>query len=266
MELAGKVAVVTGSGNGMGEAIARRFAAAGAKVLVTDIEPDSVERVATELGTIGLAADITVESNVQRVAALAAERLGPVDVWHSNAGISGPRAASELQDDQIWDTMWRLHVMSHVYAARAVLPSMLARGDGYLLATASNTALSLQAEKLAYSVTKRGALALSEWLAVNFRPKGIKVSCFCPGAVLTRMLTGDALMSGSPALTNARTPEQVAEIVLQGIRDERFLIVTRPGEEEVLNEKATDYDGWIDAKFKSFEALVGQPGALNQRI
>jgi NAD(P)-dependent dehydrogenase (short-subunit alcohol dehydrogenase family) len=259
MDLPGKVAVVTGSGNGIGEAIAKRFAAAGAKVLVTDVEPESVRRVATEIGALGLATDITVESNVQMAAALAEERLGPVDIWHSNAGLSGPRAAGELQDDQLWDAMWRLHVMSHLYAARAVLPSMLERGDGYLLATASSTALSLQVEKLAYSVTKRGALALSEWLAVTFRPKGIKVSCVCPGAVLTRMLTGDLLGPGSPALANARTPEQVAEIVIHGIRDERFLIVTNPGEEEVLSEKAADYDAWIDAKFKSFGEFIGRP-------
>lgn len=122
MELAGKVAVVTGSGSGIGEAIAKRFAAEGAKVLVTDIQEAGVERVAGEIGTVGVAADITVESEVQRVAAIAAERLGPVDVWHSNAGIAGPREPGELQDDALWEAMWRLHVMSPVYAARAVLP------------------------------------------------------------------------------------------------------------------------------------------------
>lgn len=259
MDLAGKVAVVTGSGNGLGEAVARWFAAAGARVLVTDVEPESVARVAAELETVGLAVDITVEANVRQVAALAEERLGPVDVWYSNAGISGPRAPGKLQDNQLWDTMWRLHVLSHVYAARTVLPSMLARGDGYLVATASSIALSLQAEKLAYSVTKRAALALSEWLAANFRPRGIKVSCVCPGAMLTRMIAGDVLGPGSAALASALTPEQAAEIVLDGLRDERFLIVTRPGTENALREKAADYDGWLDASFASFAEFTGQP-------
>jgi NAD(P)-dependent dehydrogenase (short-subunit alcohol dehydrogenase family) len=257
MKLAGKVAVVTGSGHGIGEAIAKRFAAEGAKVLVTDIDEEAAARVAAEIGTVGLAADVTIESDVQRIAALAEDRLGPVDVWHSNAGIAGPREPGKLQDDALWNTMWRLHVLSHVFAARAVLPSMLRRGDGYLLATASNTALSIQAEKLAYSVTKRGTLALSEWLAINFRPKGIKVSCFCPGAMRTRMLAANGFAPDSPIITTARTPEEVADIIVRGIDAERFLILTNPNDAHVLNEKAADYDAWLDTKLKSFEDYVG---------
>jgi NAD(P)-dependent dehydrogenase (short-subunit alcohol dehydrogenase family) len=258
MELARKVAVVTGSGNGIGEAIAKRFAAEGAKVLVTDIERESVDRVAAEIGCPGMAVDITVESNVQQVVALAEERLGPVDIWHSNAGIAGPRQPGDVQDDALWDAMWRLHVMSHVYASRALLPSMLERGDGYLIATASNTALSLQVEKLAYSVSKRGTLALCEWLAANFRPKGVKVSCFCPGAMRTRMFAANGFAEDSPALTNARTPEQVAEVIVQGIRAEKFLILTDPGDLAALSERASGYDTWLDAKLESFEAFVAQ--------
>jgi NAD(P)-dependent dehydrogenase (short-subunit alcohol dehydrogenase family) len=257
VELEGKVAVVTGSGNGIGAAIVRRFAAEGAKVLVTDIDEEAVQRVAAEIGTVGVAADVTVESEVQRIAAVAVDKLGPVDIWYSNAGVAGPREVGQLQDDALWDTMWRLHVMSHVYAARAVLPAMLERGHGYLLATASNTALSIQVEKLAYSVTKRGTLALSEWLAINYRSKGIKVSCFCPGAMRTRMLAANGLAPDSPALSNARTPEQVAEIIVRGINAEKFLILTSPGDEQVLNEKAGDYDAWLDAKLSSYEDLVG---------
>lgn len=257
MELEGKVAVVTGSGHGIGEAIITRFAAAGAKVLVTDIDEQAVERVAEAIGAIGIAADITVESEVQRVAAFAQEELGPVDVWHSNAGLAGPRQIGELQDDTLWDTMWQLHVMSHLYAARAVLPTMLRRGDGYLLATASNTALSLQMEKLAYSVTKRGTLALSEWLAANYRSKGIKVSCFCPGAMRTRMLAANGFAPDSPAMNNAHTPEQVAEIIVDGIRAERFLILTKSEDAQVMADKAADFDVWLDTKFRSYEDLVG---------
>jgi NAD(P)-dependent dehydrogenase (short-subunit alcohol dehydrogenase family) len=257
MELEGKVAVVTGSGHGIGEAIVQRFAAEGARVLVTDIDEQAVQRVAEQIGTAGMAADVTVESEVQRIAAFARDRLGPVDIWHSNAGIAGPREVGELQDDALWDTMWRLHVMSHVYAARAVLPAMLERGDGYLLATASNTALSLQVEKLAYSVTKRGTLALSEWLATNYRSKGIKVSCFCPGAMRTRMLAANGFAPDSPAVSNARTPKQVADIIVGGIRAEKFLILTNPSDDQVLGEKADDYDAWLDTKFSSYEHLVG---------
>jgi NAD(P)-dependent dehydrogenase (short-subunit alcohol dehydrogenase family) len=160
MKLDGKVAVVTGSGNGIGEAIARRFAAEGARVVVTDIEPAAVERVADAIGTVGMAADITAPASVRAVAELARETYGEVDVWLSNAGVAGPRQPGDLQDDSLWDLMWRLHVLSHLHAAREVLPSMIARGDGYLLQTASSVALSTQPEKLAYSVTKqRGARA-----------------------------------------------------------------------------------------------------------
>lgn len=257
MKLEGKVAVVTGSGNGIGEAIAKRFTAEGAKVLVTDIEADSVERVAAEIGTVGLAADVTVESNVQRIVALAQERLGPIDVWYSNAGMAGPREPGSLQDDRLWDSMWRLHVMSHVFAARAVLPSMIERGEGYLLATASSTALSTQVEKVAYAVTKRGTLALSEWLAISFRSRGIKVSCFCPSAMKTRMLAANDISSDSPAMQNARTPEEVADIIVRGIDAERFLILTNPDEADVLKDKGEDYDGWLDTKLRSFEDLLG---------
>lgn len=245
MELGGKVAVVTGAGNGIGEAIARRFAAEGAKVVITDIEPDAVARVSGELGVPGIAVDITAEASVQQVAKLARDSHGEIDVWLSNAGVAGPRDPDGLQDDATWDLQWRLHVLAHLYAARAVLPSMLARGDGYLLQTASSVALASQPDKLAYSVTKHAALALSEWLAVHASPRGVKVSCFCPGPMLTRMLAANGFPDDHPAITAALTPEQVADVVVRGITDERFLILTRPGSEQALAEKAADYDAWI---------------------
>jgi NAD(P)-dependent dehydrogenase (short-subunit alcohol dehydrogenase family) len=257
MNLDGKVAVVTGSGNGIGAAIARRFAAEGAKVLVTDIEAEAARRVGEEIGTAWAAADVTVEADVQRLAATAAAELGPVDLWHSNAGFAGRREPGSLQDDATWDRMWRLHVLAHLFAARAVLPSMLARGDGYLLATASTTALSTQVEKAAYGVTKRGALALSEWLAISYRGKGIKVSCYCPGAMLTRMFAANGYSEDSPAYQGALTPEQVADVIVKGIEAEEFLILNNPADVAVLADKAADYDGWIDTKTASFAALVG---------
>lgn len=257
MQLAGKVAVITGSGNGIGAAIAKRFADEGAKVLVTDIEADSVQRVADEIGTVGLAADVTVESEVARIAAYAGEQLGPIDIWHSNAGYSGPREPGSLQSDSTWELTWRLHVMSHVYAVRAVLPSMLQRGDGYLLATASSAALSTQGEKVAYAVTKHGALALSEWLAITYRPKGIKVSCYCPGAMLTRMFAANGFPEESLAHRSAFTPEQVAEVVVRGIESERFLILNRPEDANPLTAKATDYEAWLDARSGDFANLIG---------
>jgi len=245
VKLDGKVAVVTGSGNGIGEAIARRFAAEGARVVVTDIDDEAVARVAGEIGTAGLAADITEPASVRAVADLARSSYGEVDVWLSNAGVAGPRQPGDLQDDSLWDIMWRLHVLSHLNAAREVLPSMIARGDGYLLQTASSVALGTQPEKAAYSVTKTAALALSEWLAVQYRGLGVKISCFCPGPMLTRMLLSNEFEAGHPALAQALTPEQVADVVTAGIAAERFLITTQSGAERALAAKAADYDAWI---------------------
>lgn len=252
MKLNGKVAVVTGAGNGIGAAIAKRYVAEGAKVVITDIEPDAVARVSEEIGAPGLAADISSEASVKAVAELARSSYGEIDLWHSNAGISGTPDPEGLQDDRTWDTMWRLHVLSHLYAVREVLPSMLERGDGYLLQTASSVALSVQPDKLAYSVTKHAALALSEWLAVHYRPRRIKVSCFCPSAMLTRMLLANGYADDHPAIKAALTPEQVADVVVKGIDAEQFLILTRPGGGQALVAKGTDYESWIEQATANF--------------
>jgi NAD(P)-dependent dehydrogenase (short-subunit alcohol dehydrogenase family) len=248
MRLRDKVVVVTGGGNGIGEACVRRFSAEGAKVVISDVEPDAVARLAGELGTVGLAADITVEDSVQAVAELARTTYGEVDIWFSNAGHSGPIQPGDLQDDATWDLAWRLHVMSHLYAAREVLPAMVARGEGYLLHTASSVALSTQVDKVAYSVTKHACLSLAEWLAIHFRPKGVRVSCFCPGPMLTRMLLSNQFPEDHPVLAMAWTPEEVANLLVQAIDEERFLIQTHPESgSAALMAKAEDYEAWIDA-------------------
>jgi NAD(P)-dependent dehydrogenase (short-subunit alcohol dehydrogenase family) len=247
MKLQDKVVVVTGSGNGIGEAFARRFTGQGAKVVVTDVDAGAVERVAGELDTVGLAVDITEEANVQAVADLARRTYGEIDLWYSNAGYSGPRQPGELQGNDQWNLMWNLHVMAHVYAVRAVLPSMLERGDGYLLQTASSVALSTQVDKVTYSVTKHAALALAEWLAVQFRPQGIKVSCFCPGPMMTQMLRSNDFADDHPVMAMAWSPEQVADLLVEAIDAERFLVQTHPEQGvAALAAKAQDYDAWID--------------------
>ena len=141
---------------------------------------------------------------------------------------------------------WHLHVMSHVYAAREVLPSMVERGEGYLIQTASIVALSAQADKVTYSVTKHAALALSEWLAIHYRSRGVKVSCFCPGAMMTQMLRGNGFADDDPVMLSALPPERVAELLVQGIDAERFLILSDGMTADSLIEKAHDYDAWID--------------------
>lgn len=245
MKLRDKVVVVTGSGGGIGEAFARRFTAEGAKVVVTDIDSAAVERVSQDVGTVGQAGDITEESTIRAVADLARRTYGEIDIWFSNAGYAGPRRPGELQDDHIWNLSWQLHVMAHVRAAREVLPSMLDRGDGYLIQTASVVALATQPDKAAYSVTKHAALALAEWLAKTYGPRGIRVSCFCPGPMLTPMLLANDFPPHHPVLTMAATPEQVAERLVGAIDEERFLILDSPLDLELLTAKAADYEKWI---------------------
>lgn len=245
MKLQGKVVVITGSGGGIGAACARRFTDEGAKVVVTDVNPGGVESVSKELDTVGLSADITVEANVHAVAELARHTYGPIDIWFSNAGYAGPPPGGDLSDDGLWQLNWQLHVMSHVYAARAVLPEMLERGDGYLLSTASVVALALHPDKPAYSVTKHAALSFSEWLAAIYRSRGIKVSCFCPGPMLTPMLMADGVPPDHPIVQTAATPDEVADRLVGAIDAEHFLILDSPLGQDCLTAKAADYDQWL---------------------
>jgi NAD(P)-dependent dehydrogenase (short-subunit alcohol dehydrogenase family) len=245
MQLRDKVIVITGSGSGIGEACAHRFSAEGAKVVVTDQNPDGVDRVCKAVDTVGLACDITVEENVRTLADLARRTYGEIDIWFSNAGYTGPAQHGTIPDDGLWDVSWRLHVMSHVYAVREVLPAMLQRGDGYLLHTASLVALALHPDKPAYSVSKKAALGFSEWLAATYRPRGIKVSCFCPGPMLTPMLLGNDIPADHPMLQGAATPEQVAQRLVRAIDAERFLILDSGLGQDLLSAKATDYEQWM---------------------
>jgi len=257
MKLLDKVVVVTGSGNGIGEAFAKRFTREGARVVVTDIEADAARRVAKEIGSVALAGDITSEETVNAVADLARRTFGQIDIWFSNAGYSGPRQPGDLQPNAIWDMTWRLHVMSHVFAARAVLPEMVARGEGYLLQTASGVALALQLDKVAYSVTKHAALTLCEWLAAHYRPKGVRVSCFCPGPMNTRMFRSNAFSPDHPTVKMALAPEKVAELLVQGIDEEKFLIL-QDGPSTVASQlvaKGGDYEGWLAARSRQIYAM-----------
>ena len=251
MKLADKVVVITGAGNGIGEAFAKRFAREGAKIVITDVEADALQKVASEIdGAASLPGDITSEDTVKAVAELARKTHGRIDVWFSNAGYSGPPEPGDLQSNDIWDMTWRLHVMSHVFAARAVLPEMVKRGEGYLLQTASGVAFGLQLDKVTYSVTKHAALTLCEWLAAHYRPKGVRVSCFCPGPMDTRMFRSNNFSADHPAVRMALTPEQVAEILVGAIDEEKFLIL-QDGPSNVANAliaKGSDYDAWLSAQ------------------
>ena len=242
MEVTGRVIVVTGGGSGIGAAMCRAFAAAGAAgVLVADVDGGAARRVAEEVGGDAVTADVTDEAAVQALVARAVDLHGRVDVYCSNAGIGvggGPEAT-----DLDWHRSFDVHVMAHVYAARAVLPGMLERGDGYILGTVSAAGLLNHVAAAPYAATKAAGLSFLEWLAIAHGAQAIRVSALCPQGVRTPMLA----MGGEKdfLLPGALEPDVVAAHVIDAMRDERFLILPHPEVQEYFTRKATDYDRWL---------------------
>jgi len=249
MEITDKVVIVTGGGNGIGRALCRRFAAGGARaIVVADIDAAAARAVADEVGGLALDTDVTHESDVQRLVAQTLDRHGAIDLFCSNAGIA--KNGDETASDAEWARCWDVHVMAHVFAARAVLPSMLARGAGYLLQTVSAAGLLTHPQSATYAVTKHASLAFAEWLSIAYGDRGIKVSALCPQGVRTDMLMraeadGARGFNRAFLFDGALEPEHVADVVIQGIADERFLILPHPEVAEYVRRRATDHDRWL---------------------
>jgi len=243
MKLQGKVAVVTGGGNGIGAAACRAFAAEGAKVVVADLEAGAAEGVASEIGGLAVGCDVSREADMVALVDRATRHFGAVDLFFSNAGLAvGGGLETSIED---WQRVFAVNVMAQVLAARAVLPQMLARGQGYLLQTASAAGL-LSVSDPSYAVAKHGSVAFSEWLAIQYGERGIGVSCFCPQGVRTRMLLDSADGGDREALlAGAVTPEQAAQVIVRGLDDERFFILTHPEVLDYLRRKAGDEDRWL---------------------
>jgi NAD(P)-dependent dehydrogenase (short-subunit alcohol dehydrogenase family) len=256
VQLDGKVAVVTGGGKGIGEGLARRFAVEGARVVVADLDGDSAHSVAAEIGGVGAQVDVADEPDVVGLVELAESELGPIDLFCSNAGI-GPSGGVEMSNE-MWQKIWEINTMSHVYAARACLPGMLARGEGYLLATVSAAGLLTNLGAAAYSVTKHAALALAEWISVTYGDRGIKVSALCPQFVQTDLLRDLASDPAVAQWVKASTIDvaEVAEAAVRGLEREAFLILPHPEVESFFQRKATDYDRWL-AGMRKLQASLG---------
>lgn len=244
MNVRDKVVVVTGGGNGIGRALCRRFAAEGAKVVVVcDIEHESARTVAAEVRGCDIAADVSSESDTQMLVDHVLKKYGQIDLFCSNAGvgIEGDYCAP----DRDWLRSWEVNVMGHVYAARAVLPGMLARQEGYLLQTVSAAGLLTMLGSAPYTVTKHAALGFAEWLSITYGDRGIKVSALCPMGVRTRMLERGEFGGGTFLLDGAIEPDEVAEAVIQGLESEQFLIAPHSKLLEHMRRKANDYDRWL---------------------
>jgi NAD(P)-dependent dehydrogenase (short-subunit alcohol dehydrogenase family) len=245
MELQNRIAVVTGGGRGIGRALARRFTAEGASVIVADIDGAAAEAVANEIGGAGVQLDVSDEAAVADLVGLVTQDRGRIDVFCSNAGIATGGGVGV--PDAEWQRTWDINVMAHVYGARAVLPQMLERGEGYLLQTASAAGLLTNLGAAPYSVTKHAAVALAEWLAVTYGDRGIRVSCLCPQFVDTEMLDVFADQPRMAEFVHAGkiTAEEVAAAVVVGMADERFLILPHPEVGDYYRNKANDYDRWL---------------------
>jgi NAD(P)-dependent dehydrogenase (short-subunit alcohol dehydrogenase family) len=244
MQLKDKVAVVTGGANGIGRALCLRFAAEGARgVVVADRDAAGTRQVAEEIDALAVTVDVAREDDIRRLVDEATRQFGQIDLFCSNAGI-GIEGGVECSNAD-WQRIWDVNLMAHVYAARAVLPGMLQRGSGYLLQTSSAAGLLTQIGSAPYSVTKHAAVALAEWLAIMHGPK-IKVSCLCPQGVTTNMLLSADVGPATEYLrAEAVTAEDVAEAVIQGLAEERFLILPHPVVSGYFMRKASDYDRWI---------------------
>jgi NAD(P)-dependent dehydrogenase (short-subunit alcohol dehydrogenase family) len=244
MKLKDKVAIVTGGASGIGRALCIRFKAEGAKaVVVADIQASAAAEVAKEIGGIAIETNVARESEVQRLVKQTTERFGAIDLFCSNAGIG--EGGVEASDSD-WQRSWEINVMAHVYAALAVLPGMLERGEGYLLQTVSAAGLLTQVGAAPYSVTKHAAEAYAEWLAITYGERGIRVSALCPQGVRTPMLEGADGGPGAFLTHGAVTPEYVADCVVQALAEEKFLILPHPEVARYYLNRASDTGRWLN--------------------
>lgn len=270
MELQDRVVVITGGGSGIGEALAHAANEAGARhVVVADLNGAEAQRVAGEIGGTGVEIDVRDEAAIQRLVDDTQSAHGPIDLFVSNAGYV---TSAGLEDpNESIQNMWEVHCMAHIYAARAVVPSMIARGEGYLLNTASAAGLLTQIGSMSYSITKAAAVSLGEWLSVTHHHQGIRVSVLCPQAVRTNIITnspdhrdttGDDSWEGSVASGDGvLEPADVAQMCLEAIRDERFLVLPHAEVATYVERKATDRDRWL-AGMRRFQSALHPDGVL----
>lgn len=274
MELADRVVVVTGGGSGIGEALARAAHDEGARhVVVVDLDGAAAERVAGEVDGTAAAVDVRDEAAVRRLVEETESAHGPIDLFVSNAGYV---TAAGLEDpNESIQRMWEVHCMAHIYAARAVVPSMIARGEGYLLNTASAAGLLTQIGSMSYSITKAAAVSLAEWLSISHHHQGIRVSVLCPQAVRTNIVrnspdlaaradTADAgadLEGGVASGDGVLEPAEVAQLCLDALRNERFLVLPHAEVATYVERKAADRDRWL-AGMRRFQSALHPDGDL----
>ncbi|MEM7274875.1 MAG: SDR family oxidoreductase [Actinomycetota bacterium] len=242
MDLHDTVAIITGGSGGIGLAMGRAFLAEGARtVVLADLDAGAVDAAAAELGCIGRVCDVTDEAQVVDLVESTLSAFGPIDLFCSNAGAGVPGVLTDASNE-VWQGQWELHVMSHLYAARAVVPSMIANGGGYLLNTASAAGLLAAISSGPYTVSKAAAVKLAEFLAITHGDDGIRVSVLCPQGVNTAMAPAGL---GDGQTDGIIEPEELARVVVDAIGEERFHVLPHPEVGEYIKRKADDPDRWL---------------------
>jgi len=243
MQVKDKIIVVTGGASGIGRELASRFTKEGAaRVVIADLNENGLNEVASDIGALPKVTDVAKEEEIKDLVQFAEDQAGPIDLFCSNAGIA---VYGDLgNSNQEWQRVWEVNLMSHVYAARAVVPSMISRGGGYLLNTASAAGLLSQIGSSTYSVTKHAAVGFAEWLSITYGDQGIKVSILCPQAVRTAM-TADLENGGVAGVDGMMETEELADVVIQTLEEERFLCLPHSQVLEYMQRKTGDYDRWL---------------------
>ncbi len=258
MNIKDKIIFVTGGAHGIGKGLCERFAKEGAKkIIVTDLDYASAENVAGEVGGSAFELDVSDEARVKDVVGKVLDEFGHIDLVCSNAGIAGAAGSLEVSND-VWRKIYEVNVLSHLYLARAVFPSMIEKGAGYFLLTVSAAGLLTHFEAAPYSVSKHAALALAENLAIEFHDEGIRISCLCPQGVKTAMIASADDEPENFLMAEAISVEECADAVIKGLESEKFLILPHAEVGQYIINKAENYDRWLHSLRKIRNAVLAK--------
>ncbi len=256
MNVADKIILVTGGANGIGKALCERFAAeCAAKIIVADLDFDNAEAVADSISGKAVRLDVSDEAQVKTIVEEILNEFGRIDLVCSNAGIGGAEGCLDVANE-VWQKIYEINVLSHLYLSRAIFPSMLERGDGYFLITASAAGLLTHPTAAPYVVSKHAAVAFAEWLSIAYHERGIRVSCLCPQGVKTDLI---ASADGEPEnflMADAITAEECADAVVKGLETENFLILPHAEVAQYIVNKAENYDRWLGSLRKIRTAIL----------
>ncbi|SDW41773.1 Short-chain dehydrogenase [Ruegeria halocynthiae] len=253
MHLSKKTVVITGAANGIGRGLSERFAQDGALVVCADIDLTGAQAIAKQIDGHAIKCDVSVENDVRALIETVEDTIAPIDLFCANAGILTLGGLDVPDAD--WDHIWKINVMSHVWAGRHLIPRMIARGGGNMMITASAAGLLNQPGAAPYGVTKHAAVGFAEWIALTYGAQGIRVSVLCPQAVRSEMIRGHE--ESVAAIDGILEPDDVAQTCVEALAEERFLILPHPQVLDYMRLKSADYDRWISGMSKLNQQFTG---------